>query len=300
MFSSLFVKGMIYIKTMTNNTDNILEIIRNGESFQQELVRLLQESNQLHYELTPLLNSTIADLNKIKLQDYFDRRGIDISHYAPHELENILYNTEILVDINEQKYMSFAGALFFAKNITKWVKNSGVQLVKFDGNEVTDPIVDRKDIEGNLPVIIDKSVDFVDIHNKMSERFEGIRRIDVHDYNKYVIRELIVNAFAHRDWSLHGAKVRVYVFDDYIEIRSPGKIPNTLTLDRMKMGISYYRNPLIMQMLTDYGYADKIGRGIMNIIKYHEKNDLKSPEFEECGFEFRVKVWRNMGSTESY
>jgi predicted HTH transcriptional regulator len=55
---------------------------------------------------------------------------------------------------------------------------------------------------------------------------------------------------------------------------------------------SFYRNPLIMQMLVDYGYADKIGRGIMSIIKYHEKNRLKSPEFEKCGFEFRVRVWK--------
>jgi ATP-dependent DNA helicase RecG len=138
-------------------------------------------------------------------------------------------------------------------------------------------------------------LDFVNIHNRVSEKFEGIKRIDIYEYNKNVLREIIINAFAHRDWSLYGAKIRVYIFDDFIEVRSPGRIPDTLTLDRMKMGISYYRNPLIMQMLVDYGYADKIDRGIMSIIKFHQKNNLKLPEFEELGFEFRVRIFRITG-----
>jgi ATP-dependent DNA helicase RecG len=262
------------------------------EPSQQELVRLLQESGQLHYELSPVLNTGIKDLNKIRLQDYFERRGIDINQYPEAEFENFLFNTEILVEITGQRFISLAGALFFARETGKWVKNSGVQLVRFKGNDITDQMIDHKDLEGNLPDIIDKSVDFVNIHNQVGEKFEGIRRIDLNDYNQRVIRELIVNAFAHRDWSLQEAKVRIYIFDDFLEVRSPGKIPNTLTLERMKLGISYYRNPLVMQMLVDYGYADKIGRGIMSIIKYHEKNRLKSPDFEECGFEFRVRLWK--------
>lgn len=255
---------------------------------------MLQESGQLHYELSPILNTKIKDLNKVRLQDYFERRGIDINEYREEEFENFLFNTEILVEINGQKFLSLAGALFFAKEPGKWVINSGVQLVRFEGNDITDPMIDHKDLEGNLPDIIDKSIDFVDLHNRVGEKFDGIRRVDLYDYNKKSVRELIVNAFAHRDWSLQGAKVRVYIFDDYLEVRSPGKIPNTMTLERMKLGISYYRNPLLMQMLVDYGYADKIGRGIMSIIKYHEKNNLRSPEFEECGFEFRVRVWKRV------
>ncbi|MGL5087318.1 MAG: ATP-binding protein, partial [Clostridium sp.] len=232
----------------------------------------------------------VSDISKIRVEDYFGTRGIDISEYNKEEFENLLYNTEILVSENDNKYISLAGMLFFSKNPSLWIKNSGVQLVSFEGNDVTTQIIDRKNIEGNLPDIIDKALDFVNLNNRTSERFEGIKRIDVFEYNKNVLREIIVNAFAHRDWSLIGAKIRVYVFKDFIEIRSPGKIPDTLTLERMKMGISYYRNPLIMQMLVDYGYADKIGRGIMSIVKYYEKNKLTPPEFIEEGFEFRVKI----------
>lgn len=260
------------------------------EASQQELIRLLQSSNSLHYELIPMKGAMVTDISKIRIEDYFNTRGIDISEYSKEEFENLLYNTEILVSENDKKYISLAGMLFFSKNPSLWLKNSGVQLVSFAGNDVTSDIVDRKNIEGNLPDIIDKALDFVNLNNRTSERFEGIKRIDVFEYNKNVLREIIVNAFAHRDWSLFGAKIRVYVFKDFIEVRSPGKIPDTLTLERMKMGISYYRNPLIMQMLVDYGYADKIGRGIMSIVKYYEKNKLTPPEFIEEGFEFRVKI----------
>ncbi len=277
-------KGVIGLTDL----NEIKQIIKN----RNELIRLLQESDQLHYELTPILGSDIKDLNKIRIQDYFEKRDIDITDFTEQTYENLLINTEIMVEANKTKKMSFAGALFFAKNVSKWIKNAGVQLIRFNGNNITDSVIDRKDIEGNIPDIIDKSVDFVNMHNKVSERFEGIKRVDVYDYNKQVIREIIVNAFAHRDWSLYGAKIRVYIFADFIEIRSPGKIPNTLTLDRIKMGISYYRNPLITQMLADYGYADKIGRGIMRIINFHKKNNLKMPEFKEEGFEFRVKLWK--------
>ncbi|SFA98930.1 RNA-binding domain-containing protein [Clostridium frigidicarnis] len=265
------------------------------EASQHELIRLLQSSNALHYELIPMQGATVSDISKIRVEDYFSTRGIDISEYSKVELENLLYNTEILVSTNNEKYISLAGMMFFAKNPSLWLKNSGVQLVRFRGNDVTSEIIDRKNLEGNLPDIIDKTLDFVNLNNMVSEKFDGIRRIDVHEYNKNVLREIIVNAFAHRDWSLIGAKIRVYVFDDFIEVRSPGKIPDTLTLERMKMGISYYRNPLIMQMLVDYGYADKIGRGIMSIIKYHEKNNLIPPEFIEEGFEFRVKIFKYEG-----
>lgn len=262
------------------------------EASQQELIRLLQSSNALHYEVIPMNGATASDISKIRVEDYFAKRGIDISEYNKEEYNNLLYNTEILVSSNDAKYISLAGMLFFAKNPALWLKNSGVQLVRFSGNDVTSEIIDRKNLEGNLPDIIDKTLDFVNINNRVSERFEGIKRIDVYEYNKNVLREIIVNAFVHRDWSLIGAKIRVYVFEDFIEVRSPGKIPDTLTLERMKMGISYYRNPLIMQMLVDYGYADKIGRGIMSIIKYHEKNNLIPPEFIEEGFEFRVKIFK--------
>jgi ATP-dependent DNA helicase RecG len=266
------------------------------EPSQQELIRLLQESNQLHYEITPVFNTSVKDISKGRLQDYFEKRGINIEHYDQQELETFLYNTEILVEVNETRHVSLAGILFFAKDTGNWLRNAGVQLVKFDGNDVTDRITDRKDVEGNLLETIDKAVDFINLYNPIAEEFKGIRRIDIQDYNKRVVRELIVNAFAHRDWSLEGAKVRVYVFRDFIEVRSPGKIPNTLTLDRIKAGISYYRNPLIMQILVDYGYADKIGRGIMSVIKYHKENKLRIPDFEECGFEFRVRVWKQLFS----
>lgn len=133
---------------MTYFCDNIYNILKNGSS-QHELIRLLQDSNQLHYELVPVLNSTISDISKIRLEDYFFKSNIDINEYSDEELKTFLYNTEIMVKSNENINVSLTGMLFFAKKIGFWLKNSGVQLVRFNGNDVTDKIIDRKDLEGN-------------------------------------------------------------------------------------------------------------------------------------------------------
>ena len=99
--------------------EKLQEIVNNGENSYTELIRLLQEANYLHFEITPIKGTGIKDLNKGKVQDYFEQRGIDIHDYNQLEYKNILINTEIMVETNNEKNMSFAGALFFAKKILK-------------------------------------------------------------------------------------------------------------------------------------------------------------------------------------
>lgn len=271
------------------------------EASQQGLIRLLQESGQIHYEIIPIINTGIKNLSRPKVEEYFEIRNIDVSDYDEKELQNILYNTEILVDYaGDKRAVSLLGGLFFLKNVDLFIKNSGVQIAVFDGNDVTQRIIDKKDLKGNIPDIIEKTLDYINLNTKVSETFEGIKRIDIPEYRIKIIREIIVNAFSHRDWSLTGAKIRVYMFEDFLEVRSPGKIPNTLNIERMKMGVSYYRNPVISQMLTDYGYADKIGRGIMNIISYCKNKNLRAPDFEENGFEFTVRLYKHKQSLAWY
>ena len=76
-----------------------------------------------------------------------------------------------------------------------------------------------------------------------------------------------------------------------MEIFSPGKLPNTLNLARALAGISYYRNPIIAQMLKDYRMADRIGRGLQIVMNYYGKRNLKPPEFDADPEYFKVTVW---------
>jgi ATP-dependent DNA helicase RecG len=97
-----------------------------------------------------------------------------------------------------------------------------------------------------------------------------------------------VNAIVHRNYTIHGSAIRIlFLFRDRIEFISPGKLPNTVTIDKLKAGVSFAVNPVIVKFMENLRYIDKLGRGLPMV--YHEavKNN-KEVEFKEVGEEFKV------------
>ena len=122
---------------------------------------------------------------------------------------------------------------------------------------------------------------------------ERFRRVDVPEWEFFAVRELVVNAFCHRDWSVSGQKIRLSLFDDRLEIFSPGALPNNLSLANALAGVSYYRNPNISQLCKDYELAEKAGRGLQKIFKtFHERN-LPPPEIVNDPTFFQVVLKRD-------
>ena len=84
----------------------------------------------------------------------------------------------------------------------------------------------------------------------------GFEREDILLYDRKALGEAVVNAIAHRDYSLSGSQIRVFVFRDRIEVRSPGRLPNSVTLDNIKLGVHAERNRAIATLLTQLGYHE--------------------------------------------
>ncbi len=82
--------------------------------------------------------------------------------------------------------------------------------------------------------------------------------------------------------------MRLLIFDDRLEVRNPGGLPNTITIERMKMGISYHRNPTIMQTMKDYGYVERIGRGIFMANRRLRELNRSPLDIQDLGVEIRV------------
>ena len=137
------------------------------------------------------------------------------------------------------------------------------------------------ELDESIPECVDASVKFVKSHSSVMSMFpvDSIRRADIPEYDVFAIRELIVNAFCHRDWSISGQKIRLSIFDDRLEVFSPGSLPNTLRLENALSGVSYYRNPNIAQLCKDYELAEKAGRGLQKISKTLKENKKPDPEF---------------------
>lgn len=111
---------------------------------------------------------------------------------------------------------------------------------------------------GPLHQVIDDGAAFVARNRRLVPRMEGIRRIDVPEYPDYSVREALANALTHRDWALEGAKVRLFIFDDRLEIWSPGRLLPLITLERLGYD-QFSRNRLIARVLVEQGYIEEVG-----------------------------------------
>ncbi|MGH7862755.1 MAG: ATP-binding protein, partial [Candidatus Dormibacteraceae bacterium] len=148
---------------------------------------------------------------------------------------------------------------------------------------------DRADVIGPLHRVIDDGAAFVTRNRRLVPRMEGIRRVDVPEYPDYTVREALANALAHRDWSLEGAKVRLFMFDDRLEIWSPGRLPPPITLERLGFD-QFSRNRLIARVLVERGYIEEAGLGIRRIREELASLGLPEPEFREDGFSFVITL----------
>ena len=264
------------------------------EATREELGRLFQEAGIVHYDSTPIFGSSIDDLDWLKLKEYFlNTRGVDIEQMKSR-INQLLVNTELMVRREEKIFPTAAGILLFGKIPQKFLPQSGITAVKFKGKEMDYGMEDRKEVEGALPVQVEDAIAFVKRNTKVSSDIEteGVKRKDRPEYPVAVIREAVVNAVVHRNYSIVGSKVQLFIFEDRLEIRSPGKLPNAVNLDRIKAGCSSFRNPILVGFMQHYGYVEKIGLGIpLKIIKGMIDHNGKMPKFEETDEEFSVTLY---------
>lgn len=258
-----------------------------------ELARLFQNAGVVHHDLSPVPGTLLADLDRTKLTEYFRQvHSIEMEDLITEVgLERLLANTNILCQTPEGIRATVGGVLFFAKDPAHLIFAAGITAVRYASTEVSEAIVDQKQIVGTIPQVIDQAETFVRIHNLTPSHIEGMRRVDEPQYLDRVVREAIVNAVAHRNYSISGSRIRILIFDDRLEVRSPGRLPNTITLENIRYGVSFIRNQFIVRLLSQHRYIDVLGRGIPMMIRLSKDYCGREPKFEEVGQEFRVTLW---------
>jgi ATP-dependent DNA helicase RecG len=125
---------------------------------------------------------------------------------------------------------------------------------------------DRKDLTGRLLDMIDQAARFLDLHLRMPHVIHGFEPEPRPELPKEALREAIVNAVAHRDYTVHGP-VRLFIFNDRIEVHTPGRPPNTVDEEAMRAGVHVVRNPRIYTRLSDAGLGIRAGTGVRRIIR---------------------------------
>ena len=248
------------------------------EASREELERMYQASGRLHYGLKPVPGADVAVLDRRRLRDYLTRvlggtapEDDDVQTWA-----TLLDNLELAVDSPAGKVATIDGMLLFAEDPKRFVPQSGIRAICYPTSEpdyatradrtLRGPLTPLIGVDGYMlvPGLVDQAWDFVRLNTMPTARLEGMRRIDRWPFPEAVVRECVANALVHRDYSVAGTDVTLAVFPDRLEVESPGSLPNTVTIERMKAGARYARNQTLVNVMRDYGYVDARGMGIRN------------------------------------
>ena len=173
-----------------------------------------------------------------------------------------------------------AAAILFAADPRNFMRGVAVQLVRRIGvGPEPGPTAVREECAAPLAETVDCCLRFIAKHSRRFELVAGARREALAEYPEAVLREALVNALAHRDYGLQGATIDVTVWDDRVEVRSPGPLPGHITLDNMR-DEHYSRNPRIMRVLKTLGLVEEYGEGIDRMYREMESRLLAPPIFE--------------------
>lgn len=256
----------------------------NRASTAQELMRLFQQAGVFHFDGNPVAGAGIKDLSTYALDDYLSQ--YDISLADEPDVENLLCNIDVMV----QAQPTLTGLLIFGINPQRFLINACISFAHYAGTTVGADLIDKQVLQGTLPEQIDKTLTVIKNNIRSPSTIVGARREPtLPQYPDRVFRELIVNAVTHRNYSISGARIRILKFEDRLEFISPGRLPNTVTVEKLRYGVSYAPNPIILKFLENMRYIDKLGRGLPMV--YMEAKKLgRNAIFEEFGEEFRVTL----------
>jgi len=201
--------------------------------------------------------------------------------------EQVLLKRGCLTRRYEALVPTNAGILLFGRDPQQFLRGADITAARFAGSEMGD-VFTRQDIGGTLPQQIRRAETFlVDNLRKGVQLGDRMARSEQMEYPLKAVRELVVNAVAHRDYSIQGDGIRLYLFSDRLEITSPGGLPGPVTVDNI-VDERFSRNSAIVQVLSDMGFIERLGYGVDRVIALMREMNLPDPKFAETAGGFRV------------
>ncbi|MCL6449774.1 MAG: putative DNA binding domain-containing protein [Acetobacteraceae bacterium] len=267
-------RGVFYIRTTSGRRS----------ASREELLRLFQATESLYYDETPLHRLSLSDFDFDSLDRYLEATGQRQLHGDP---ERLLTNWGLY----RNGHPTIAGLVLFGREPQRHLPFAQINAARFPGRDSSLEPSDRKDLTGRLLDVIDQAERFLDLHLRVPHEIRGFEPEPKPELPKEALREAIVNAVAHRDYTIHGP-VRLFVFDDRVEVHTPGKPPNTVDEGAMRAGTHVVRNPRIYARLSDAGLVTRAGTGIPRIIRLVKQATGRDIEINVREFEVLLTIPR--------
>lgn len=257
------------------------------------LARLFQERGRAFvFDEQPVHTAMEEDLDRATLERFFQNGPSAIPW------PDLLRNTRVLVRADEgPDRPTVAGLLAFGKAPRTHLPSAYVEAAVYRGIALTsDDLVHSEQIAGRCDAQIDGATAFVERFMLKPAR-KPAGREDHPQYEIGAVHEAIVNAVAHRDYSIAGSKIRLFLFSDRLELYSPGGLPNTLTIETMPFRV-FTRNQLLVSFLskmksrrTGRAFLESRGEGVRKILEASTAHSGRRPVYELFGEELRLTIW---------
>ncbi|MBD5515850.1 MAG: cell filamentation protein Fic [Lachnospiraceae bacterium] len=258
-----------------------------------DLRKLEYSKGSRHYEDEPDYDAKISDLDEGLIKQYKEILGNpDIP------TEQLLSSRGFMREQNGEKYLTNAAVLLFARNVYQFYPNCRIRFVRYDGISAgvgtQMNIIKDANIEYSILRIVEEAKKFIAVQlrefTSLDAETGNFKTVD--EYPPFAWTEGIVNAVAHREYAMEGKYIKVTMYDDRLEIESPGKLPNIVTVDNIRT-TNFSRNPRMARVLADFGIVKELNEGVKRIYSDMEDYFLDAPEYSEPSGQTVKLVLRN-------
>ena len=250
---------------------------------------LMYSKGVRYYEDEPVADATIADLDLDYVWEYCKRIG-----YAKSPEAYVRENKKFVTTKDGREQVSVAAILLFGKEPQLFFPRAYIRFIRYDGTEAEVGkdmnVIKDKIFEGRILEQVEQAVDFIKVQMK-EKTYLGHRGIFVteEEYNEFVRTEIVVNAATHRDYSIKGTDIQIKMFDDRLEVDSPGTFAGMVKRENIRY-THFSRNPKIAAFLKDYGYVKEYGEGVDRMCRELEAVGLPAPLFNNSTFILKTTV----------
>jgi ATP-dependent DNA helicase RecG len=225
-------------------------------------------------------DAAIGDLDPGLLDELRERSGWNLPD------EQLLERFRLAEPRDGRLALTLAALLLFGRDPGRWHPRGGIDFIKHEGTErrfgADLNIVKRVRLEAPLVRLIEQSYEAIEPHIRERQRLVDLFFEERMEYPPFAWQEAIVNAVAHRDYGYEGLGIEIWMFDNRIEVRSPGQLVEPVTLERLRRRerIHASRNPRLVRVLTEWGYMREQGEGVPRMYEAMEAEGLYPPSFQ--------------------
>ncbi|MGG7074070.1 putative DNA binding domain-containing protein [Campylobacter sp. 9BO] len=277
-----------YLKSIGKNDGTYIRVgATNRKADSQNITELERQRNNVSFDEEVAYNVDFSTLNISPLVEVFSKKGKVLD-------KEKLTNLKLIKQEHGNTYASNALLILLG-----YFQNCLVKCAKFKGTTM-EVFIDKKEYSGDIFSILENTQNFILNHINLNASINGLYRDEIYEIPQVALREALINALIHRDYANMGRDVKVGIYDDIVNIVSPGGLPNSITQTDILSGRSEARNKVIANVFKELGLIEQWGSGINRLKSLCKNSGLKEPLVSEKGDFVDVEFYRpiNLATTE--